>query len=60
MQLGRFEIGIWTNFSNKYSLRDYFEVDYENSLCGCKILTISRLYFTWMNDECYENSKKVL
>lgn len=54
MRLWRFEVGVWTT-ARKLTLKDYFEFSYDPGMCGCKILTISRMYFTILGDECYFN-----
>lgn len=54
MKIGRLDIGIWTT-PRKLTWKDWFELAYDPGLCGCHIFTISRIYITWLGDECYLN-----
>ena len=53
MRILRFEFGLW-KCAGKIAWKEYFELSYMNGSCGCHILTISRFYFTWLGNECYE------
>jgi hypothetical protein len=52
MTIWRIDIGLWTT-ERPLTLKDYLLVEYDKGLCGCHILTISRMYFTFMGNECY-------
>ncbi len=55
MQIGRLEFGKTRYHVSDNPIRRYFTVSYDKGMCGCRILSISILYFTWMGDECYFN-----
>lgn len=57
MKIGRLDIGLWKYAkNNRWTLRErYFEISHTKSLCGCHIVTISKICITWMGDECYFN-----
>ena len=50
MRIWRIEFGTWKRLGG-FSDYDFFE--YEKGMCGCMILTIGRVYFTYLNNECY-------
>lgn len=43
MNIGRFSFG---------SIKGKSDWGYDKPLCGCKILSLGRLYFTWLDKEC--------
>jgi len=58
MTFWRFEIGLWRSPNEVLKLKDYFELSYTMAPCGCRILTVSRIYFIFFGDECYYEIKK--
>lgn len=51
MRLGRLDIGLW-KYERKMTLKEWLEISYVKSLCGCHIITISKVCITWLSDEC--------
>lgn len=53
----RFEFGLWT-YSEKLTVKDFFEIRRDKGPCGCNIFTVSLFYFTFLSGECYPALKK--
>lgn len=51
MKIKRFEFGI-TKYGGNIKLKNYLSVSYLNCNCGCKILSLSIFYITWLDKEC--------
>ena len=49
MRLGRLEIDVWRTAEGKIQ---FLWWEYLHGCCGCRILTILGLGFTWLSDEC--------
>ena len=52
MQVWRINIGLWRS-TRPIKLRDYFTLEYDKGVCGCRILTIGRVCVEFLGDECY-------
>jgi hypothetical protein len=50
MRIGRLTVGLWTRPSGKYRWRDWGVLFACRATCGCYILQIGRLDFTWLVD----------
>lgn len=57
-RIGRLEVGIWTRPSGKYSWRDWLRGFYLHTACGCYMLEIGRLAFTWLAGYCWVGREK--
>jgi len=59
MQIGRLEFGIWKK-PKPMTIRRRLEMpkqkffEYDKGACGCRILTIGRVYIAWLGDICYD------
>jgi hypothetical protein len=51
MRIGRLEIGKWS--THKDAPMVWVEYLSGKNSCGCTIVTICNVYFTWLNNECY-------
>lgn len=55
MKLGRLDVGFW-KYEREPFFEEWFEVSYNKALCGCHIVTVSRLCITWLVSDCYFES----
>lgn len=51
MKIKRLEFGI-SRISDKPAWKEWY-FSASKAMCGCYILDVWFLYFTWMGDECY-------
>lgn len=53
MRLWRFEFGFIT-----FHTEPKWVWEYDKGMCGCHILSLGKLYLTWLGNECYYETLK--
>jgi hypothetical protein len=53
MRIGRLQFGL-TKYNAGRKLSDWLELSYSDwsDMCGCRILSVSLAYFTWLSRTC--------
>lgn len=58
MRIWRFEFGKWIYPDGHKRAPFSWQFILDHAHCGCYILDIGHLYFTWLGDECYTAIKE--